>query len=344
MNRIYTAILSVLILLIPFMLTFAGCKLRREIQSDTITVTDQLGRLITVPRHLTRVAALHHFGGKIIYALRQQRRLVEQSLYGKEAQALARVDPEFAAMPKSQDSHNISYETLLGQKPQCVFVYASFSKSDMQYLENAGIPVVAVRGETLEESYEAVRLIAKVLDCPEKGKDYIAFCRSLVSMVEERIRAIPPDKRLKVVFTGPKSIYTIASGEMIQNQMLEKAGAVNAGQSLKGFWCDVSPEQLAAWNPDVMLIGSSLASYGLDEILKNSQFQSTKAVKNKRAYVFPSNIGWWDYPAPQSVLGIVWTAKTLYPDRFEDVDILKIADEFYSRFAGHSFTSLGGRL
>jgi iron complex transport system substrate-binding protein len=214
MKKNITTILFAFIIL-SFLPPYTACKLRRETQSETITVTDQLGRSITIPRHMARVAALHHFGGKIVYALKQQRQLVEQSIYGKEAKALAQVDPEFAAMPKSQESYTINYETLIGLKPQCVFVYASFSKTDMQYLENAGIKVIAVRGETLEESFAAVRLIAKVLDCPDKGEEYIRFCQRLTSLVEERIQAIPPDRRLKVVFTGPKSIYTIASGEMM---------------------------------------------------------------------------------------------------------------------------------
>jgi iron complex transport system substrate-binding protein len=335
---------SFLSFLVSFLLLLAGCGYRHARESETITVTDQLGRTVIVPRRMTRIAALHHFGGKIIFALKQQHRLVEQSIYGKEAQALTRVDPEFAAMPKTQDSHTINYETLIGLRPQCAFVYASFSKADMEYLENAGIKVIAVKGETIEESYDAVRLMATVLNCRENGEDYVSFCRCLVSMVQDRIKDISPDERLKVIFTGPKSIYTLATGEMLQTQMLEKSGAVNLGRSLKGFWSDVSPEQIAAWNPDVIIIGSSLSTYSLDEVLKNSQFQSIKAVKNKKVFAFPSNIGWWDYPAPQCVLGIVWTAKMLYPDRFRDVDIVKIADDFYSRCVGHTFTSMGGRL
>jgi iron complex transport system substrate-binding protein len=295
---------------------------------------------------MKRIAALHHFGGKIIYALGQQNRLVEQSLYGKEAQALARVDAAFAAMPKTQEQtgHAINYESLIAFKPECAFVYASFNRSEMQQMEEAGVKVIAVKGETIEESFAAVRLMAKVLDCEEKGEAYVADCRRLLSLVKDRIGNLTGEQRLRVVFAGPKSIYTIATGEMLQNKMLELAGAVNAGVGLKGFWSDVSPEQLAAWNPDVIFIGSSLASYGVQEVLTNSQFKTIKAVQAKKVYVFPSNIGWWDYPAPQCVLGVLWTAKTLYPEKLADVDMLKIADEHYAKYVGHTFTAMGGKL
>lgn len=279
-----------------------------------------------------------------MFALQQQGRLVEQSLSGKEAQAMAKVDPKFAAMSRIADGHGINFENLIALKPQCAIVYASFNKSNIEQLENAGIKVIAVKGETLEESYDAVRLIAKVLECEEKGEAYIRSCQDLMSLVENRIQDIPQDRRLRVVFTGPKSIYTVATGEMLQTQMLVRAGAINVAASLKGFWNDVSPEQLAAWNPDVILLGSSLNTYAVDEVLHNAQFQSVKAVRNRKVYVFPSNVGWWDYPAPHCVLGAVWTAKTLYPDRFRDVDVRQIADGFYARFLGHTFTSMGGKL
>jgi iron complex transport system substrate-binding protein len=323
-----------------------ACGYRASQENEVLTITDQIGRTVTVPRHMTRISALHHFGGKIVFALGQQDRLVEQSLYGKEAQALTAVDPKFAAMPKTQaqTGHAINFESLIALRPQCAFVYASFNRSEMQQLEDAGIKVIAVRGETIEESFEAVRLIAKVLNCEKKGEEYIGECRHLLALVQDRIRNIPTEKRLRVVFTGPKSVYTIATGGMLQNQMLERAGAINAGASLKGFWSDVSPEQLAAWNPDIIFIGSSLATYGVQEVLTNSQFKALKAVQNRKVYIFPSNIGWWDYPAPQCVLGVLWTAKTMYPELFTDVDVLKIANEYYAKYMGHTFTSMGGKL
>jgi len=196
----------------------------------------------------------------------------------------------------------------------------------------------------LEESYAGVRLVAKVLGCEKRGEEYIAECQGLFRLVKERTDRIPPEKRLKVMFVGPKNIYTAATGQMLQNVLLETAGGRNVASSLTGFWASVSPEQIAAWNPDVIFLGSSLDAYGADTVFSNRQFSTVSAVRNRRVYVFPSTVGWWDYPAPHCVLGMVWAAKTLYPDRFRDVDMKKTADGFYSRYLGYSFTEMGGRL
>ena len=146
------------------------------------------------------------------------------------------------------------------------------------------------------------------------------------------------------MFAGPKSVSMVATGEMLQTECLRLAGADNVACGLKGFWCDVSPEQVAVWNPDVIFLGSSKDSYDVDKVLKGSQFKTVTAVRQRRVYAFPSNVGWWDWPAPHCVLGVLWSAKTLYPERFADIDMRKVADDFYAKYLGHSFTALGGKL
>jgi len=322
----------------------SGCSGSKVADGDTITVVDQVGRTVTVPKNIRRIAALHHFGGKVVFALGQQDKLVDQALYHRENLAMAKINPSFAAKPKLISGHNLNNEQMVALKPDIAIAYASFDPADIEQLENAGVKVIAIRGETLEESYAGVRLVARVLGCEKRGEEYVAECERLVRLVMERTGRIPPEKRLKVMFVGPKNIYTAATGQMLQNMLLETAGGRNVAESLKGFWAAVSPEQIAAWNPDVIFLGSSLDSYGADSLFGDRQFSTVSAVRNRRVYVFPSNIGWWDYPAPHCVLGMVWAAKTLYPDLFRDVDMKKIADGFYTRYLGYSFTAMGGRL
>ncbi len=333
----------VLCMILTGLLSASGCGHSESTQKRTRVITDQLGRTVTVPVHPKRIAALHHFGGKIIFALKQQHLLVEKSLYGREGQALADIDPSFARLPGIVQSHGYNVEGLVSLNPQLIFCYTSMDTSEIELFEHAGIPVVAVKGENFEESFHAVRLMSEVMGCREEGEFYIKTCREILSLVESRLknRVTTP---IRVMFAGPRSIYSVATGNMLQTPILERSGAVNVAEQLRGFWADVSPEQIVRWNPDVIFLGSYLDVYGRDRILENPQFQTVTAIRNKKVYEFPSNIGWWDYPAPHCVLGVVWSAKTLYPDLFSDIDMTALADEFYQQFVGYSFEELGGRL
>jgi iron complex transport system substrate-binding protein len=339
---------TVVLGLILVLILAAGCRQQPAVsENTTVTVVDQLGRRVELPKNVQRIATVDHIGGLIIFALGQQDKQVHQSLYGKLGRAMAAVDRKFAALPQLRtrpDQKFIGLEELTAIGTQVVFVKASFDKAQVEQMENVGIKAVAIKGETLEDSFEAVRLMAKVLGCEDRGREYITDCQKILDMVRGRIGDIPAENRPRVIFTGPKSIFSVASGEMLQTLIIERAGGQNAAAKLKGFWADVSPEQVAAWNPDVIFLGSTKETYGVDDYYNNPHLQTVKAVKEKRVFIFPSNIDWWDYPAPHYVLGTLWAAKILHPDKFADVDMIKVADEFYGKYLGHSFTELGGKL
>ncbi len=343
MKKSHLSLLLVVVLILSLSLSGCAKQVSAPVES-TITVTDQLGRTVIVPKNVTKVTGTHHFAGQVLCALGQQDKLVDQAVYGKLGKALAAVDASFASKPLLSQEHGFNYEQMIILHPQVVFLYASSDKAQIDPLESAGIRVVAVKGETIEESFEAIKLIAKVMNCEEKGTVYIAECQRLLKLVNDRIGNVPQQERPRVMFAGPKSVYTVASGEMLDTTLLELGGAVSVSKDVKGYWTEVSPEQVATWNPDIIILGSSLDTYGEDKIYKNAHFQTVKAIKDKKVYSMPANIGWWDFPAPNCVLGAVWMAKTFYPDKFADIDLTKMADDFYTKFLGHSFTEMGGKL
>lgn len=323
----------------------SGCAQQASApQQTTITITDQLGRKVTVPKDITKVTGTHLFGPGVVYALGEGDKLVDHSVMGKIGEALDRVDPVYAKKPVTSLDHNYNIESAIALKPQVAFVYASSDEDLIEQFENVGIKAVAVKGETIEESFEAIRLIAKVMGCEDRGEAYISECQKMLQLVDKRVGDVPDKQKPRVMFAGPKSVYTVSTGEMLDTALIEMAGGVSVSKDLKGYWTEVSPEQVATWNPDMIILGSSLDTYGEDKVYNNPHFKTVKAIQDKQVYSMPSNIGWWDFPAPNCVLGVVWMAKTFYPDKFTDVDMTKLADDFYKKCYGHTFTEMGGKL
>jgi len=93
----------------------------------------------------------------------------------------------------------------------------------------------------------------------------------------------------------------------------------------------VSMEQVTKWNPEVIIVGDP-GFYGT--IYNDSLWQVIPAVKNHRVYLVPqSPFTWFDRPpGVNRIIGIPWTAKVLYPDKFRDVDMPALTKEFYSKF------------
>ena len=101
----------------------------------------------------------------------------------------------------------------------------------------------------------------------------------------------------------------------------------------------VTPEQLLVWDPDVIITSTNKGEHdAASDIRNHPQFQNIRAVKNNAIYTCPIGTFWWDRPSPEAILGILWLAKTLYPDRMKDISIQAETMTFFSRFFHYHLT------
>jgi iron complex transport system substrate-binding protein len=217
-------------------------------------------------------------------------------------------------------------------------------------LSSAGINAIRIKCESPRELIEGVRLIGHILGAEERAEEYVSFYNNVRKMISTRLRGLKSSQRVRVYISGSGGILSSCGRKMYQSTVIDQAGGRNVASSISaGGWANVSPEQLIRWNPSVIFAvqyGHSMTPCPAtpEDIIKDSRFSTIDAIKNGRVYMFPSNISPWDYPSMQSVLGLLWAAKTLHPDRFKDINMTRFANEFYLKFFGKSFRQAGGSL
>ena len=72
-------------------------------------------------------------------------------------------------------------------------------------------------------------------------------------------------------------------------------------------------------------------------ITNNDAWAGITAVKNDEIYVGPNGVFYWD-SSSERVLNILWLAKVLHPDLFQDLDLEAEVREYYSTFYGYDLT------
>ncbi len=102
-------------------------------------------------------------------------------------------------------------------------------------------------------------------------------------------------------------------------------------------WADISAEQLAAWDPEVMF-SVSYAEYALDDIRGDAALTGVRAVAEDRLYTVPSEIEAWDYPQPSSILGLLWMTHMLHPELVSREEYVSEAQAFYRTYFGLEVT------
>lgn len=322
------------------------------------TVIDQLGRQVTIPDRVNRVVVLQHQTLNLLVQLDAADEVVGVlSSWKKQlGPEFERFSPRLATIPMPGDLTQVNLESLLAEHPQVVFV-ANYAPPEMiSQIEKAGIPVVAIslrrdaqseKGKLNpqmndeEQAYnlglqEGIRLIAKVVNRESQGEALIDYAFKQRETVGARLKDIPVDQRMRVYMANP-DLTTYGSGKYT-GLMMQHAGAINvAATSIKGYK-QVSMEQVLSWNPQVIFVQDRYPDE-VTKITRDPAWQGIDAVKNKRVYLMPEYAKAWGYPMPEALaIGELWMAKQLYPQRFQDIDMNKAANDYYQRFYRTAWT------
>ena len=302
----------------------------------TRTITDMLGRKVEVPEPLTRVALLGGPTGQIAYILGARGQLCAVTKSLKTSELIKIMDPSVAqlAAPRSV-SGQVNLEELLAADPQLVIA----GDLDGSLVEKkTRIPVAYFQSsmeQTFDEMAEEVRFYGRVFHKEARAEKYAQYLRRTVDLIQSRVKDIPNEKR-KVVFNGYSSNHLVTlGGDTFMQKHIELAGCRNAAEKLRSTGikeglhtglAEVSMEKVLGWNPDILVIdlGSPSDVYG------DSKWKSITAVKNRAVFKQPIGVFIWDRPTAESaVLYPLWLAKTAYPERFKDIDMIAEIKKFY---------------
>ncbi len=301
----------------------------------SVTVTDQTGNAVEIPQPVERVISAYGPVTSMVYAVDAERALVAAGYLGANdplgSTAMENIDPRFPELISNDifSQSTFSVEEAANHDPDLILANARSS-----WLETVGeldIPIVLYDAETAELLKDAVLLTGQVFGphAAAQAQAWVDYYDWVTDIIAEGTQDLSAEERPNVLFTGT-SPQRIASGEMYQSSLISMAGGISASAALTGYWNDVNLEQIAAWNPDVIIV----PPYGgatVEAITEDAEWQILDAVQAGEVYQMPKLVAPWDTPAPDSVMGIIWLSQVLFPDRV-DLDCQTQAQYFFSTF------------
>lgn len=298
----------------------------------SVTVTDQAGNTVEIPQPVRKVITPHSIATYTVYGVGGADRLVAAGFLGaREEPGVSRmtlIDPHFpdiASTTMSQKEINI--EEVAHLAPDVILT--SKRSQWLDAVAELNIPVVLFEGETPDKLQEAVQIIGKILgpNTAAHADAWIAYYDSVLAKIAEETAGVSTPPTILIVGSEP---LRVASGEMYQSFMAAAAGGKSVSADLTGYWNDSNLEQILVWNPGI-IVAVPYSNGSVDTIKTSAEWQVANAVKNGKVYEMPSYVAPWDTPVPESVLGVIWLAKTLYPDQV-DLDCATEVSYFYRTF------------
>ena len=309
---------------------------------EEILINDQDGNQITIPQPVERVISAYGPTSAMIYGVGASDRLVAASYLGARdpqgAGAMERIDPRFQNLVSddifSQNVFDIEEAALLDPD----LIIASSRSTWVGAASQLGVDIFLIEAENANQLKEAILLIGKLFGphTTAQAKAWVEYYDWVSDTINIYLENQITFDHLDVLFTGTDPLR-IASGDMFQTELIETAGGTSVSADLKGYWNDVNLEQVATWNPDIILVppygGASISA-----IIDNPEWKILPAVQNGDVYQMPKLVAPWDTPSPDSVLGIIWLANLFYSDFIE----LNCADQvnyFYNTFYYYPITN-----
>ena len=255
------------------------------------------------------------------------------------------VFPRITSIPYLDNVHTaVNFEELMTYSPDMVY---SFPRpSEEKQLSEAGVAYLAGKSaKMLEDTPQQLMTYAKTIneDAVAKARAYGQYYSQKIEMIREVTNKLEDSERPKVYYAG-MDILTTYGAYSDMPEVIQAAGGICVSEDLKaGSRTQIDYEQLMEWNPDVVFIdhgginGGDTVERVRQEMLSGQQYAQLAAVENDAVYLVPSGVFYWDMGL-QKVLLVMNMAKTLYPDKFEDLDMAREVQEFYQTFYDYPLT------
>ncbi len=305
---------------------------------DHLRYINMNGEVAQVRHPLNKIIIIYDSPAEVIRVLGAQDKVVGvDSLIQEYPRYLS----EFMDTPSIGSRNDCDVEKILELGPDAVIAHTagSWGCPDLESkIEGKGIDVV--RLGTPSDTTPSLMILAYMLDEVENATDYLKWQDNLLETVTERVANIPADKRPKVFISMPGNIT--ANRNTGYSKAVELAGGVNIAADVISGWENMYPELDVEWvlkeNPDVILGTATEGGYETDDekVLVNRYeeieniigIKNTNAGKGNRIYVVHASF----FQGPDSPLGVLYFAKWLYPDLFEDLNPQTAHQEYLDKF------------
>jgi iron complex transport system substrate-binding protein len=308
----------------------------------TRQITDAAGRIVTLPATVTRVADAWHANNATVLMLGGAGKLVATTSQARDQPWLRRLYPPIDQVPPAFNAAGeVNIETLVGAHPDVILMaYGGTLPHWMDAVESSShIPVVMLPNDSLNSLKTTVRMTGAVLGEHESrvAAEYIRYLDDNILRVTQITSKLTQNERPKVLHTATPGVLTVDGRQSVIDDWITVAGGVNAADVV-GLGRPVTMEQVAVWNPDVIIVGTAPNQKNRQAILDDPRWREIRAVRDGKVFANPSGAYLWDRHSAEAALQVLWAAKLLHPAQFADLDVNDETKKFYARFFHHVLT------
>lgn len=273
-----------------------------------VTVTDDNGNSVTVVAEPQRIVSTVPANTETLFALGVGDRVVGVT-------SLCDYPPEVAGIDKIGD-YQTNTEAVMALSPDLVLGYAG-NEEPLVPVQNTGCPVLIFNPTTLDGVYANILMTGDVTGTAAEAAALVESIKTQVKEIGETAAAT--GNKPRVFYALDNTLWTAGPGSFV-DEMLSLANCVNIGsaevpEGAAGQpYYQLTPEQLVAANPDVILLPLSSGYANAEEFMSDPRFTGLTAIKEGQVFLFDDKTV--TRPGPRIGGGLEILAAAIHPGAF----------------------------
>ncbi len=299
--------------------------------------TDSAGRQVDIPGSVRRVFPAGPPASVTLFTVAPEKMLGWTRAPSEAARPF--IPKRYAELPElgrlTGRGNTVNFENVVKLAPDLVLDVGNTTETYVSLANRVQaqthIPDVLIAGH-LAQTPQTLRILGGLLEVQQRAETLAVYAEAVLSRVQKEIAKIPPAERPTLyIARGPHGLESAVAGS-IGSEVVDLVGGRNVVGKDAGphTIVDVSPEQVLAWQPEVVL---TIDWRFHAAIRTDPVWRQLKAVQAGHIHFVPDLPFSWldDPPAPNRLIGLLWLGKLLYPTAFPQ-DIRAEARRFYALF------------
>jgi iron complex transport system substrate-binding protein len=312
MKRIILVLLSLILTMTVSLLgcnSSSGDKTLDETETDLpMTVTDDLGRMVTVEEEPMKIVSLAPSNTEILFALGLGDKVFGVTEYCDY--------PEEALTKEKVGGYSdVDIEKIVAINPDLILAEDMHKTEVIPALEDLGFTVIALVPNNLQEVMDSIILIGQLTGTEAAASQIVDDMSQRIKAITDVTNGLTEEDRLKVLYViWYEPISSVGSDTRI-HELIEMAGGINIAEVAGEGYPTLTLEEIVSINPQVIIVNDDVS---LQAILNESRLSDVYAVVNGRVYSINADLT--NRPTARIVEGLELMAKMIHPEIFGIVE------------------------
>jgi iron complex transport system substrate-binding protein len=291
-----------------------SCDKNNQAAFEGVTITDDLGREVSIVEEPMRIVSLAPSNTEILFALGLGGRVYGVTEY-------CDYPDEVMDIEKVGGYSDADIERIVAINPDLILAEDLHKTEVIPVLEDLGFTVIALVPHNLQEVMNSITLVGELTGAEAAAAQIVDDMTQRIDEITDITDGLTEEEKVRVLYViWHDPIMSVGTDTRI-HELIEMAGGINIAEVGGEGYPTLTLEEILSINPQVIIVNVEDYEGGdvsLQSILNETRLSEVDAVVNGRVYGINADLT--NRPTPRIIEGLELMAEMIHPELFSSTE------------------------